>query len=193
MAWGWGTWRLTQDAQDTVEGVRLRIVQPNIAQDAKWRAENAAAIFDTLASLSVSPTPEAPNGIADVTHVIWPESAVPVYVAENEGALARLDELLPDGTVLIMGALRRDPMCSTPRAGRKSTTAFSPSTALPNLSDNMINGGSFPAASFFPSNRSWRRLAFARSSPCREVSRQDRDRSRLPIPGAPLAGMLDLL
>jgi apolipoprotein N-acyltransferase len=33
---------------------------------------------------------------------------VPVYVAESEGALTRLDELLPDGSVLIMGALRRD-------------------------------------------------------------------------------------
>jgi apolipoprotein N-acyltransferase len=108
LAWVWGDLRLAQGAQ-AIDTVRLRIVQPNIPQNSKWRAGNAAAIFDTLAGLSDRRTKDAPDGISDFTHVIWPESAVPVYLAENQGALARIDDLLPEGTVLITGALRRDP------------------------------------------------------------------------------------
>src|SRR5439155_864540 len=108
LLWAWGDWRLAQSAPANIDSVPLRIVQPNIAQGSKWRAGNAAEIFDTLAGLSDTKTTEAPDGIADFTHVIWPESAVPVYLAENEGALARIDDLVPNGTVLITGALRRD-------------------------------------------------------------------------------------
>jgi apolipoprotein N-acyltransferase len=108
MAWAWGEWRLDQDDKGIVPGVRLRIVQPNIAQTAKWRASDAVAIFNTLTSLSNTKTEEAPDGIGDFTHVIWPESAVPIYLAENESALSRIDDLLPDKTILISGVLRRD-------------------------------------------------------------------------------------
>ena len=58
-----------------VDGVKLRIVQPNIAQDAKWRIDKSAEIFHTLATLSPTKSKHAPDGIADVTHLIWPESA----------------------------------------------------------------------------------------------------------------------
>jgi apolipoprotein N-acyltransferase len=108
LIWAWGEWRLAEAGQETVAAMRLRIVQPNVPQNTKWRAGNAAAIFDTLADLSDTRTAEAPDGIADFTEVIWPESAVPVYLAENQGALARIDDLLPEGTILVTGALRRD-------------------------------------------------------------------------------------
>ncbi len=108
LIWAWGEWRLAEAGQETVAAMRLRIVQPNVPQNTKWRAGNAAAIFDTLANLSDTRTAEAPDGIADFTEVIWPESAVPVYLAENQGALARIDDLLPEGTILVTGVLRRD-------------------------------------------------------------------------------------
>ncbi|MFL5258887.1 MAG: apolipoprotein N-acyltransferase [Hyphomicrobiales bacterium] len=108
--WAYGGWRLAQPDPPANDAVRLRIVQPDIPQDAKWRAGNAGAIFDSLANLSQTVTAAAPRGISDFTHVIWPESAVPIYLAENEAALERIDDLLPDGTTLITGALRRDPV-----------------------------------------------------------------------------------
>ena len=107
VAWIWGSIRMSEP-DHFVDGVKLRIVQPNIAQDAKWRADNSADIFHKLATLSQTKSKDAPNGIAGVTHLIWPESAVPVYLAEREDARAWIDDLLPEGTTLIVGALRRD-------------------------------------------------------------------------------------
>ena len=45
-------------------------------------------------------------GVRDVTHLIWPESAFPFFLARDADALAQIAALLPEGTVLITGAIR---------------------------------------------------------------------------------------
>jgi apolipoprotein N-acyltransferase len=107
LAWGLGHLRLSSAANSDVPHVRLRIVQPNIGQEAKWRQENARTIFDTLLALSSQATPENPQGIASRTHVIWPESAVPFLVDEGGAVSRELRQLLGGRTVLVTGALRR--------------------------------------------------------------------------------------
>jgi apolipoprotein N-acyltransferase len=99
LAWMWGEWRLDHASSADVAGVKLKIVQPDIPQDEKWREGNARAIFEKLMSLSME------DGI---THVIWPESAVPFLVEESEGARTRIAEMLAGKGTLIMGALRRE-------------------------------------------------------------------------------------
>ena len=106
--WLWGAYRLSTDDGKPLDGVKLRIVQPNIAQDDKWRGENARAIFDRLKRLSSEPTSEMPRGIADASVVIWPESSVSFFIDENQQGLSELADMLPEGTALVMGALRRD-------------------------------------------------------------------------------------
>jgi apolipoprotein N-acyltransferase len=108
LGWSYGLYRLSWATRADVPDVRLRIVQPNIGQDEKWREDNARAIFDTLLSLSSAATRERPDGIAGVTHVIWPESAVPFLIDEGGGAAAEVAAMLGGRTVLISGALRRD-------------------------------------------------------------------------------------
>ena len=54
--WGAGLLRLSSASDAMAPGVALRIVQPNIGQEQKWREENARGIFDQLKSLSVEPT-----------------------------------------------------------------------------------------------------------------------------------------
>ncbi len=103
LAWGYGAYRLSSATDAEVPGVKLRIVQPNIAQDAKWRDDNARAIFDTLLSLSSKTTPDD----AVITHVIWPESAVPFLIDEGGVPERELRTMLGGRTVLITGALRR--------------------------------------------------------------------------------------
>ena len=105
---GFGLWRLAAAGHDTVPGVTLRIVQPDIAQDEKWREDNARSIFDRLIALSVAPSPARPDGIAGVTHVIWPESAVPFLIDESVVAKQELSRILGGRTALITGAVRRD-------------------------------------------------------------------------------------
>jgi apolipoprotein N-acyltransferase len=188
--WAWGDWRLGHDAQGTIDAVRLRIVQPNIPQNAKWRAGNAAAIFDTLAGLSDTRTAEAPDGIADFTHVIWPESAVPVYLAESEGALARIDDLLPDGTVLITGALRRDPS-RLDRDGRpevyNSILAFDATANVVARYDKwrLVPGGEFLPLEYLLAPLGFRKIVTVPGSFAAGAGP-----ATVAIPGAPPAGML---
>jgi len=46
------------------------------------------------------------NGVHDVTHLIWPESAFPFFLTREPEALAQIAALLKPGTELITGAVR---------------------------------------------------------------------------------------
>jgi apolipoprotein N-acyltransferase len=54
------------------------------------------------------------SGVRDVTHLIWPESAFPFFLAREPQALAQIADLLPPGTVLIVGAARPASAAPTP-------------------------------------------------------------------------------
>jgi len=97
---GYGFVRLGQAGPGDVTGVRLRIVQPNIAQAAKWQPEQRAAIFRTLIDLSATPSDRPP------THVIWPEAATPFFLLQSEAALAQMARLVPPAGAVISGAPR---------------------------------------------------------------------------------------
>ncbi|MDE2445117.1 MAG: apolipoprotein N-acyltransferase, partial [Alphaproteobacteria bacterium] len=102
LAWGWGAWRLAQNPTRYVEGVQLRIVQPNIPQDDAWRNAHARAIFDRLLALSAQPA----QGPA-ITHIIWPESIVPFLLDESPEGLSEVAKMLGSDRVLLTGAVRR--------------------------------------------------------------------------------------
>ena len=104
LCWAWGSYRLSQGAVANVDGVRIRIVQPNISQDSKWRDENARAIFDQLLEMSAR---AAPDGTSP-THIIWPETAVTFLIDESAAAQVELADLLGGTRTLVTGALRRD-------------------------------------------------------------------------------------
>jgi apolipoprotein N-acyltransferase len=101
--WAWGAWRETQNPTTYVDGVALRIVQPNISQDDKWRSQNAPQIFDQLVSLSQAP---AASGQSP-SHIVWPESAMPFLVDESDDEKAAIAAMLRPGKTLITGAIRR--------------------------------------------------------------------------------------
>lgn len=103
---GYGAMRLTQMPTAYVDGVRLRIMQPNLQQDQKF---NYAARKDVMArylALSDRSTGPQSTGMRDVTHLIWPESAFPFLLTREPEAMAQIAELLPPGTVLMTGAAR---------------------------------------------------------------------------------------
>jgi apolipoprotein N-acyltransferase len=103
---GFGLWRLSGPAVASVPGVKLRIVQPNVPQDDKFRPENASAIMSRYVALSDRATSPQRTGIADVTHLVWPESAFPFVLAREPAALAQIGRLLPSSAVLVTGAVR---------------------------------------------------------------------------------------
>ncbi|MGI9481305.1 MAG: apolipoprotein N-acyltransferase [Hyphomicrobiales bacterium] len=106
LAWGIGTYRLTSLSPSYVENVKLRIVQPNIAQKEKWKPANREAIFKLYLELSDAATSPERSGVHDITHLIWPESAVPFLLEENPKALSAIGNLLPENVTLITGGLR---------------------------------------------------------------------------------------
>ncbi|HYN00426.1 MAG TPA: apolipoprotein N-acyltransferase, partial [Aestuariivirgaceae bacterium] len=61
--WLIGTLRLEAAQSPLIPGISVRIVQPNISQSDKWRADNAANIFDDLLSLSIEPKGDGAGGM----------------------------------------------------------------------------------------------------------------------------------
>jgi apolipoprotein N-acyltransferase len=114
----WGAWRLENAPARFVENVRLRILQPSIPQSEKWKPENRAAVFQRYLQVSQE---EAPGETLDnVSHLIWPESALPFLLEETPEALAAIANMLPEGTVFITGAARAQRV-SKNENGRKTT------------------------------------------------------------------------
>lgn len=99
VAWLMGTLRLAQAPAVSDSGPTVRLVQPNISQSEKWRDENSSAIFDTLLRLTSS------GPAADLT--VWPESSVPFFLDESDGARERIAAAIGAQGHLLAGAVRR--------------------------------------------------------------------------------------
>ena len=113
-----GRARLAYAASDTVPGVKIRIVQPSVPQREKWRPENWARFFQDHLDLSGRNPAGAADHLAGITHVVWPEAAMPFPPLDTPDALAAIGKLLPEGTVLIAGAIRIE-WAGAPRRPRR--------------------------------------------------------------------------
>lgn len=127
LAWGYGMARLDETPPPPVDGVQLRLVQPSVPQRDKWRPERQRDIFFDHIDLSQRAPDGSFDGLAGITHVIWPEAAMPFLPLSTPQALQALGEMLPDGTHLLAGALRADGDPS-PSTGRRQ--AFNSLIAL---------------------------------------------------------------
>lgn len=105
-SFGFGVARLSNTPVFLRDDMHIRIVQPNIPQKEKWLPENRQAVFDKLITLSDRKTTPDSNGMAEVTHLIWPESTIPFILAEDPAALSSIATLLPLGSTLLVGAAR---------------------------------------------------------------------------------------
>lgn len=94
-----GLWRLYDSVSEEVWGVRLRLVQPDIPQTLKWDPVAADENYSRLIRLSRTDNEH-------ITHVIWPESAVPFLVDRNESERLRMMGAVRQGSTLIAGGLR---------------------------------------------------------------------------------------
>jgi apolipoprotein N-acyltransferase len=105
-----GYWRLPAGPAPVVAGVKLRLMQPNLPQDAKFNARNGEAILEHYLALSDRATSPTTSGLQNVTHLIWPESAFPFLLGRTPGALSRIAAALPPDVTLITGAARAGEM-----------------------------------------------------------------------------------
>lgn len=103
---GFGLWRVPAGPTPLVAGVKLRLMQPNLPQDAKFSPRNSEPILNQYLALSDRATSPTTPGVQAVTHLIWPESAFPFLLGRTPQALSRIAALLPPNTTLITGAAR---------------------------------------------------------------------------------------
>jgi apolipoprotein N-acyltransferase len=101
-----GLHRLSTTEVQMVDGARLRIMQPNLPQDDKFRPSAKQKVMRLYTSLSERASGPEHSGLRDVTHLIWPESAFPFFLEREPDALATIADLLPPGVVLVTGAAR---------------------------------------------------------------------------------------
>lgn len=119
---GWGIHRLHGAApagETAVASGRIRIVQPNIDQAAKWSPEKKQEALDKLVTLSDRKTDPQTLGAISFSEIVWPETALPFFLTEEPEALARIADLLPPGTILLTGAPRVEPADDLGDGGRR--------------------------------------------------------------------------
>jgi apolipoprotein N-acyltransferase len=103
---GYGAVRLALAPSAFVSGVRLRIMQPDLPQDDKFNYSAKQQVMSRYLALSERTGASGSAGLKDVTHLIWPESAFPFFLAREPDALAQIAALLANRTVLITGGAR---------------------------------------------------------------------------------------
>ena len=120
----YGAARLASTPTAYVDGVRLRIMQPNLPQDEKFNYANKQQVMQRYIALSDQATSPNSSGVGGATHLIWPESAFPFFLTREPDALAEIAKLLPAGTVLITGAARPAEPAPSPREVRAFNSIY---------------------------------------------------------------------
>jgi len=191
--YAWGAWRLASEPPPPmIEGAHVRIVQPSIPQTDKWRPEKQRAIFEEHLTLSRQNAMGKRDDLAGVTHVIWPEAAMPFLPLEHPDALAAIGDMLPEGTQLVAGALRvKHPLTASedgPREGYNSLMVFGDQGNLEEIYDKIHL---VPFGEYLPMQ------AFLESLGLEQLSRWRGGfsigpvpRPLLSVPGLPLVGGL---
>ncbi|UWU76927.1 apolipoprotein N-acyltransferase [Bradyrhizobium huanghuaihaiense] len=101
-----GAIRLSLHPTAMVAGAKLRLMQPNLQQDAKFNYAAKAEVMKKYLALSDRASGPQSTGVRDATILIWPESAFPFFLTREADAMAQIADLLPKGTVLITGSVR---------------------------------------------------------------------------------------
>ncbi len=180
-----GAVRLARTPTRWVEGVHLRIMQPNLQQDVKFNYAARQEVMDRYIKLSDRTAGPQSLGVHDVTHLIWPESAFPFFLAREPDALARITGLLRQGPVLVTGAIRlAEPVNALDPAAYNSIYVIDHDGSILSLYDKVHL---VPFGEYLPFQR------FLESLGLQQLTKQRGgflagDRRRLmPIPGAPAA------
>lgn len=105
LGYGWN--RLAGTVATERQDMTIRLVQPLVVEHADFGNVDPVALIDRLLMLSDMRMDPNDQGLADITHLVWPESSLPFFLESYPEALARIARLLPAQTTLIAGVPRR--------------------------------------------------------------------------------------
>ncbi len=97
-----GTQRLVRADVEYHPDLLFRLVNVDIDQRVKWGPGGDAIVRSRYLELTAS------EGVDDVTHVVWPEGALPLFLIEDSTSIAALTEILTQDQVLLAGTPRRE-------------------------------------------------------------------------------------
>lgn len=103
---GYGAARLAEPSPGDWPGIVIRIMQPGLRPDVNFSYENREEIVSHYLALSARDDEAKHLHLADVTMLVWPESAFPFILTRDPVALERIGAALPAGTTLVTGAAR---------------------------------------------------------------------------------------
>jgi apolipoprotein N-acyltransferase len=182
---GYGAMRLNRNPTAFVDGVRLRIMQPNLQQDVRFNYAARREVMDRYVALSDRATGPKSLGVRDATHLIWPESPFPFFLTRDADALAQITKLLPQGTVLITGAMRlAEPVDPANPAAFNSIYVIDHDGAIRALYDKVHL---VPFGEYLPFEHFLERLGLQELTKQRGGFLAGDRRRLIAIPGAPLA------
>lgn len=124
---GFGYNRLVGTTTTEHSDIAMRLVQPMVYEHANWGNADPVALIDRLLMLSEMQMSPDDKGLADITHLVWPESSLPFFLSTYPEALARIARMLPEGTTLLAGAPRQD---YAPGSGEPSGPPFNAVLAI---------------------------------------------------------------
>ena len=107
IAYFFGIWHLAKLDLPELNGVKVRIVQPSIPQRDKWSAEKQSQIFLDHVNLSKLDPFGHTDNLAGISHVIWPEAAMPFGPLDHPEILSAIGQMLSPNVILLTGALRQ--------------------------------------------------------------------------------------
>ncbi len=117
-----GLMRLSAGPVPEQADLRFRIVHSSITQAEKWGQNGPALARERYLSLTQAP------GLENVTHVLWPEGALPIFMLEDGATLRMIGDILDGGQVLLAGVNRR--------AAREDDIAYHNSMAVMRFAEN---------------------------------------------------------
>ncbi|MDB5473358.1 MAG: lnt [Devosia sp.] len=104
---GYGYNRLLETVPAERTDIAMRLVQPLVYEHADWGNADPVALIDRLLMISDMRMDPTDQGLADITHLVWPESSLPFFLSSYPDALARIARLLPEQTTLLAGIPRQ--------------------------------------------------------------------------------------
>ena len=176
-----GAIRLAMSPTSYVDNVRLRIMQPNLQQDAKFNPSQKQKVLGRYLELSDRPGEPHSAGLREITHLIWPESAFPFFLTREPDALAQIADLLRPATVLITGAIR-PPETGTVRRAYNSVYAIAPDGSILSVYDKVHL---VPFGEYLPFQEALERLGLRQLTRLRGGFIAGDRRRNQRVPGAP--------
>jgi len=176
-----GEARLYSNPTTYVANVHLRIVQPNIPQDEKYRRELVQRNWERLVDLSIKPTGSSP------TIIVWPEAAPPVLLQRSQGALDQIAVLTGPSRVLITGNQRMAVSTAGGRIYYNSLYIFGPHGALLSAYDKFHL---VPFGEYLPFEAALRELGITKLVGFPGSFASGDGPHTYPVPGAPDVGPL---